>query len=418
MSSRTRDLSTRRSLARAAACYTAAMARKVLILSASAGAGHVRAAQALERAFQVRKDVDEVRHVDALEYTNKVFRTLYSKAYIEMVDRAPDVLGWLYDALDSPWEKERRRLAWDKLNTRPFVKLLEREQPDLIVCTHFTPAEMVSWMKAKHRLSCPQTIVVTDFDVHAMWLCHHFEHYCVALDETREHLVRLGIPAERVSTTGIPIDPVFAEPKDKRATRQRLGLAPDATTILLSAGGFGVGPVEHIVTTLFGLEHKAQVVAVCGRNAELKTRMDKLAAKSAGRRGTLVPVGYTTAMDEYMSAADVLVGKPGGLTTSEALAKGLLFLIVNPIPGQEERNSDHLLEEGAAIRCNNLPVLAWKLDRLLADDARLARMRANVARLAKPHAARDVAALSLALVGAPVRRALDAPRRRREGANN
>jgi processive 1,2-diacylglycerol beta-glucosyltransferase len=376
-----------------------AMANKVLILSASAGAGHVRAAQALERAFHATGIVREVHHVDALEFTNKVFRTIYSKTYIDMVDRAPEVLGWLYDVLDSPWEKERRRLAWDKLNTRPFVKLLEREQPDLIVCTHFLPAEMVSWMKAKHRLRCPQTIVVTDFDVHAMWLCHHYEQYFVALDETREHMIRLGIPAAKVTATGIPIDPVFAETKDKAATRKKLGLAANRTTILLSAGGFGVGPVEHIVTTLLDLEHPAQVVAICGRNAELKTRMDKLAAKSSARRGTLVPVGYTTAMDEYMSAADVLVGKPGGLTTSEALAKGLLLVIVNPIPGQEERNSDHLLEEGAAIRCNNLPVLSFKIDRLLDDAPRLARMKENVHRLARPNAARDVVRLSLALAG-------------------
>ena len=384
---------------RKARATPAAMTNKVLILSASAGAGHVRAAQALERAFQATETVGEVRHVDALEFTNKVFRTIYSKTYIEMVDKAPEVLGWLYDVLDSPWEKERRRLAWDKLNTRPFVKLVEREQPDLIVCTHFLPAEMVSWMKAKHRLVCPQTIVVTDFDVHAMWLCHHYEHYFVALDETREHMIRLGIPPEKVSTTGIPIDPVFAEAKDKAAMRSKLGLAANRTTILLSAGGFGVGPVEHIVTTLMALEHPAQIVAICGRNAELKTRMDELAARPNARRGTLVPVGYTTAMDEYMSAADVLVGKPGGLTTSEALAKGLLFLIVNPIPGQEERNSDHLLEDGAAIRCNNLPVLAYKLDRLLDDPARLARMRESVARLAKPNAARDVVRISLALAG-------------------
>jgi processive 1,2-diacylglycerol beta-glucosyltransferase len=374
--------------------------RKILILSASAGAGHVRAAQALERAFAAAGGAGEVHHVDALQLTNKVFRTLYSKTYIELVDRAPDVLGWLYDALDSPWQKERRRLAWDKLNTRPFVRMLEREQPDLIVCTHFLPAEMVSWMKAKQRLACPQVIVVTDFDVHAMWLCHHYEHYCVALDETREHLIRLGIPPEKVSTTGIPIDPLFAEHKDKAAMRAKLGLAADTTTILLSAGGFGVGPIEHIVTTLRRLAHPAQIVAICGRNAELLARMQALAARPDGGAGMLVPVGYTTAMDEYMSAADVLVGKPGGLTTSEALAKGLLFVIVNPIPGQEERNSDHLLEAGAAIRCNNLPVLAYKLDRLLDDAGRVTRMRQSVARLARPHAARDVVRIALGLAAA------------------
>jgi processive 1,2-diacylglycerol beta-glucosyltransferase len=374
------------------------MLGRVLILSASAGAGHIRAAQALDRAFTDVGAAREVHHVDTLQYTNKVFRTLYSKAYIELVDRAPDVLGWLYDWLDTPWEKERRRLAWDKLNTRPFVRMIEKHRPDLVLCTHFLPAEIISWLKAKGRLACPQAIVVTDFDVHAMWLCHHFEHYFVAIDETREHLVRLGIPREKVTVSGIPIDPVFAVPKAKDAMRRKLGLRPDGTVVLLSAGGFGVGPLEHAVTSLLELRHPAQVVVVCGRNEELRRRLDALAADRAGGSNALAVVGYTTEMDEYMSAADVFVGKPGGLTTSEALARALLLVIVNPIPGQEERNSDHLLEQGAAIRCNNLPVLAYKIDELLDDPARAASMHERAHRLARPDAARDIVQKAMTLV--------------------
>jgi processive 1,2-diacylglycerol beta-glucosyltransferase len=374
------------------------MLGKVLILSASAGAGHVRAAQALERAFADLGAAREVRHVDALQFTNKVFRTLYSKTYLDLVDRAPDVLGWLYDWLDTPWEKERRRLAWDKLNSVRFVRMLERYQPDLVLCTHFLPAEIISWLKAKARLGCAQAIVVTDFDVHAMWLCHHFEQYFVAIEETREHLVRLGIPANKVTVSGIPIDPVFAERKDKGAIRPKYGLAPDRTTVLVSAGGFGVGPIEHLVTSLLGLHHPAQVVVICGRNEELKHRLDTVATERPAGGNALVPVGCTTEMDEYMTAADVMVGKPGGLTTSEALAKELLLVIVNPIPGQEERNSDHLLEQGAALRCNNLPVLGYKIDRLLDDPARMAAMRAAATRLAHPDAARDVVRKAIELV--------------------
>src|SRR5918997_4783899 len=218
------------------------MFNKVLILSASAGAGHVRAAEAVERAVREAGAAREVKHVDTLRYTNKVFRTLYSKAYIELVNKSPEVLGWLYDALDKPWKNERRRLALDKLNTRPFVRMLQEEGPDICVCTHFLPAEIISWLKAKRRIAARQAVVVTDFDVHAMWLCHHYEQYFVALDETREHLVRLGIPAEKVTTSGIPIDPVFAEPKGKQEMRAKHGLKPDVTTLLVSAGGFGVGP--------------------------------------------------------------------------------------------------------------------------------------------------------------------------------
>jgi len=307
------------------------------------------------------------------------------------VNRMPEVMGWLYDHLDKPWKNERRRLAFDKLNTRPLVNLLKEYEPDIAICTHFLPSEILSWLKAKARIACPQAIVVTDFDVHAMWLCRHYEQYFVALDETRMHMEKLGIHPGKLTVSGIPIDPVFSLSKDKREMRIKHGLAPDKTTILVSAGGFGVGRVEDLSTCLSELQHEAQVVVLCGRNEELKKRLDKRAAKRPpGSRRSIINIGYTTLMDEFMSASDILLGKPGGLTTSEALAKGLVFVIVNPIPGQEERNSDHLLEEGVAIRCNNLPVLAYKVDRLLDDTARLARMQANVYRLARPHAARDI----------------------------
>jgi processive 1,2-diacylglycerol beta-glucosyltransferase len=367
------------------------MANKVLLLSASAGAGHVRAAEALEKAFKENSAETEVRHVDVLNYTNKIFRHLYSQAYIDLVNKMPEVPGWIYDRLDTPWKNERRRLALDKLNTRPFVKMLREYQPDMIVCTHFLPAEIVSWLKAKERIASRQAIVVTDFDVHAMWLCHHYEQYFVAIDEARAYLEAVGIPAQKITVTGIPIDPVFARHKQKAEMRRKHGLANDRITILISAGGFGVGAMEPIIASLLQLQTRSQVVAICGRNAELKQRLTKMAARlRADARVSLKPFGYTNEMDELMAAADLVLGKPGGLTTSEALAKGLVFVIVNPIPGQEERNSDHLLEAGVGIRCNNLPTLAYKLDRLLADEKRFARMQRNSRGMAQPNAAKEI----------------------------
>jgi processive 1,2-diacylglycerol beta-glucosyltransferase len=365
--------------------------KKVLLLSASAGAGHLRAAQAVERAFLEMGAASEVRHVDTLEYTTKVFRNLYSKAYIDMVNKAPELLGWLYDQFDKPWTNERLRLAFDKLNTRPFVQLLKEYQPEITVCTHFLPAEIISWLKAKERANYQQSIVVTDFDVHALWLCHHFEHYFVALEETRVHLQKLGLPGDKITVSGIPVDPVFARQKDRAAMRQKHGLRPDATTLLVSTGGFGVGPIRDLMRSVLELRHPAQIVVICGRNQELKAKLDSMIARLT--RTPLVAVkiiGYTQEMDEYMAASDLVLGKPGGLTTSEALAKGLIFVVVNPIPGQEERNADHLLEEGVAIRCNNLPALAYKIDRLLDDPERLARMRDHVRQLARPDSAKTI----------------------------
>ena len=371
------------------------MPKRILLLSASAGAGHVRAAQAIEKAFEEigaeTGERHEVQHLDILNYTNKVFRHLYSKAYIDLVNKMPEVPGWFYDKLDKPWKNERRRLALDKLNTRPLVKLLREYHPDLIVCTHFLPAEIVSWLKAKERLSSRQVIIVTDFDVHAMWLVHHYEHYFVAIEEARVYLEALGIPPEKITVSGIPIDPVFGRLKDKQEMRAKHGLAADRTTILLSAGGFGVGSVDALIAALMPLKHRAQVVAICGRNEELRKRLYRQALRlKEDATVTVKPVGYTNEMDELMAASDIVLGKPGGLTTSEALAKGLVFAIVNPIPGQEERNSDHLLEAGVGIRCNNLPTLAYKLDRLLADPARFATMQANARKMAHPNAAKEI----------------------------
>jgi processive 1,2-diacylglycerol beta-glucosyltransferase len=363
---------------------------RILILSASAGAGHLRAAQAIEQAV-CAKGACEVRHVDVLDYTTKMFRRLYQKAYIDLVNHAPKALGLLYDHLDKPWKYERRRLALDQLNTRPFVELIKSYDPVWAVCTHFLPAEIISWLKARRRLRARLAVVVTDFDVHGMWLYRHVDRYFVALDETREHLTRLGILPETITVSGIPIDPRFAAPFDKQMLRRKHGLEADRTTILIAAGGFGVGPVEHIVSSMCQLTHRAQVLVICGRSEDLKRRVERAATVADGGNVTIKVIGFTSEMHELMAAADLLVGKPGGLTTSEALARGLALVVVNPIPGQEERNADHLLEQGAAIRCNNLPVIAWKIDRLLGDPARLSTMQERARQLARPDAASEIA---------------------------
>lgn len=367
------------------------MLKRVLILSASAGAGHLRAAQAVEKAFLELKAAEEVRNIDTLEYTNPVFHQLYSKAYIEIVNKTPELFGWFYKHFDKPWQNEHRRLAFDQLNARPFVKMLQEYQPDIAVCTHFLPAEIISWLKGKKRINTRQAIVITDFDLHAFWLCHHYEHYFVAIEETKIHLEQLGFPSDKITVSGIPIDPVFAEHKDKKKMRRLHNLEPDLPTILVSAGGFGVGPVEKLTQSLMKMHKKAQIITICGKNTELKNKVDKFVTNLPSDAVVQFhPVGYTDQMDSYMAASDLILGKTGGLTTSEALAKGLGFVIVDPIPGQEQRNADHLLEEGVAIKCNNWPVLAYKIDKLLDNQKHLAQMQLKARNLASPSAAHDI----------------------------
>ena len=220
------------------------------------------------------------------------FATLYSKAYIDLVNKAPEVLGWLYDHLDVPGRNEKLRLAFDRLNTVPFINFLNKFQPDVAICTHFLPSEIISWLKSEKKVDILNAVVVTDLDVHAMWLCQFTEQYFVAMEETKVHLVALGVPESNVTVSGIPIDPVFAVAKDPQAMRRKHGLDQDRFTILVSAGGFGVGPVEHIIESLSGLSRPAQVVVVCGRNEELLARLANVVLRFTQRPGRRVPLAW------------------------------------------------------------------------------------------------------------------------------
>ena len=373
---------------------------RVLLLSASSGAGHVRAAQALEKAFAARGDCI-VEHVDVIQHVSKVFQRLYDKTYISMVRRVPELMGVLYDRTDRPWEKMRQRLAIDRLNTQPMIRMLKRVQPDLCVATHFLPAEIIAWLIAKKKLCAHNAIVVTDYDVHAMWLCRTVDRYYVAIPEAAEYLNGIGVPREIIRVTGIPVDPLFSVAVDRAAARKHLSLDADAPVILIAAGGYGIGPVEQLVRDLLALRKPWQIAAIAGKSEQVKQKLDEIAARAGDLPGgapRLVPVGFTKEMDQYMAAADLLVGKAGGLTTSEALARALPMALIEPIPGQEERNADHLLEEGAAIRCNNLPAAAWKIAGLVDDAERLVRMKDAARKLGRPNAASEIAADVLKLL--------------------
>lgn len=362
------------------------MKKRVLIMSASAGSGHIRAAEALKERFEKDERVAEVRHEDSLKFGTKPYRDFYSKLYIKMVRSTPDVLGALYQMSDSPWRTDSVRIALDRLNTRPLVKFIDDFKPDITVCTHFMPAGIIAHLMENDLLETRLSIVVTDFDVHAMWLARTFHRYFVAIDEAKAYMETLGMPPERVTVSGIPISEEFLGEVDRAALRKAHGLDPDKTTLLVSAGTFGVGPAAQVVAQLRRLRHDAQIVVICGRSEELQGQIQ--AATQGDKRFHVQ--GYTTRMHEMMKLSDLFIGKPGGLTTAEALTCGLPMVIFAPIPGQEVRNSDHLLEDGVALKSNELATIAFKIDRLLDDPARLATMRAATRRLAHPHATRSI----------------------------
>jgi processive 1,2-diacylglycerol beta-glucosyltransferase len=373
---------------------------RILILSASSGAGHVRAAQALEQAFLAHGGCS-VEHVDALDYVSKLFQKIYNDAYVTMMRRAPNLLGLIYKTMDQPWQDPAPRLAWDRLNAQPMIRVLKRVQPDLCIATHFLPAEILAWLTAKKKLHAKDAVVVTDYDVHATILSGSMDRYYLALPEAAEYMAGIGVAREKLAVTGIPIDPRFEIPLERQEARRKLALSAHAPILLLSAGGYAVGPLEQLVRDLLAREHPWQIVAIAGKAEQLRKRLEQI-ARNAGTLsdGTprLVTAGFTREIDQYMAAADVLIGKAGGLTTSEALARGLPMVLIDPIPGQEERNADHLLEAGVAIRCNNLPAAAWKIAKLLDCPEKLRAMCAAAKGMARPNAARAIVQDALRLL--------------------
>src|SRR6516162_10754784 len=363
------------------------MKKRVLIISTSAGTGHVRAGEALTKVFEEHPNVSEVVHSDALDFTNKLFRDFYSKLYARLIRNAPEFLGWWYKESDEPWKTDGMRLMLDRLNTGPLVKFIRQFNPHITVCTHFMPAGIISHLIAKNLLDAHLSIVVTDLDFHAMWLSRRFHRYFVAIEETRVHLEELGLPKNRITVSGIPIDPEFGMPIDRVAARLDFGLHPTRPTLLLSAGALGVGPAEFVVQRLKNLRSRPQTIVVCGRSREARERV----MQQVGRDHENFKVfGYTGRMPELMKISDLFIGKPGGLTTAEALTCGLPMVIVSPIPGQEERNSDHLLEDGVAVKCNEMTTIAFKIDSLLDDPTRIDEMRRRAFALSRPEAARTI----------------------------
>jgi processive 1,2-diacylglycerol beta-glucosyltransferase len=371
---------------------------RILVLSASVGAGHMRAAQAVELALRELAPDAVIRNVDVLELTNPAFRRVYGKAYLDLVNLAPHVLGYFYDLLDKPLregsKRDRLRLAVQKMNLRRFIDLIEDEPWDLAVNTHFLPAEIIASLRRKDRTGLRQMTVTTDFETHRLWVHQPCERFFTATEEGALYLQHFGVPASDTMVTGIPIHPVFAKPKDQKDCRRRQGIGTDRPVILQLAGGFGVGPVVQLYQALLSVERPVEVVVVSGRNAELKKELEAVAPPSRHRVKVL---GFTDQIDELMASADLVVSKPGGLTTSEVLARGAALVVVNPIPGQESRNSDYLLEEKAAIKANHTATLAHKVEQLLDNPARLAEIRANALRIARPQAAYEVARQALAM---------------------
>ncbi|HLJ94840.1 MAG TPA: glycosyltransferase [Gemmataceae bacterium] len=379
---------------------------RILILTASVGTGHLRAAEALALALRQMVPQATIESADVLALATAPFRYCYAQFYLDLIHWAPEILGIIYNHFDRPCRPKygpwyRLRVKLEEANLRPYISLLKSKPWDVIINTFFLPAEIVAALRRRGEFAIPQVMVVTDFETHRNWVTQPCELYCTATQEAAQYLQWMGVPASATAVTGIPIHPVFRQPKDRTACRQRQGFAGDRPAVLLLAGGHGAGPIEEPLLALLESKPSLDVLVVAGQNVQAQKRLRAIVPPPRHRVRIL---GYTDQMDELLAAADLVVTKPGGLTVSEALARGAGLMLINPIPGQEERNCDYLLEQGAAIKVNHLPTLRHKIAELLGHPATLERLRNNARRLGRPHAAFEVARRALALLHPEVER--------------
>lgn len=364
--------------------------KRLLLLSVSAGAGHMRAAEAIRAHAALHETGVAATHLDVMDYVPAGFRKLYTDFYIGLVNRHPVLWGYLYqltnDASPDGFMQALRR-AIERLNTRSLRKQIAAFEPDAIICTHFLPAEILAHMTRKSRLDCPVWVQVTDFDLHRMWVQPHMRGYFAANDEVAFRMRAQGIPAHSIHVTGIPIMPAFALAPDRDACARELGIDPQRRTVLLMGGGAGLGSLDQVAARLMEAEPDFQMIALAGKNRDALHALQRIAVRYPGR---LLPHGFTERVERLMACADIVITKPGGLTTSECLALGLPMILNSPIPGQEERNADFLLEQGVALKASDAVTLEYRLRHLLQHPARLAEMRARARALARPSAARQV----------------------------
>ncbi len=362
---------------------------RVLIVSASIGSGHVAAGRAIAATLTARGAT--VEHVDLLDYTSTPFRRLYRQAYFDLVRTAPDLVDWLGKRLDVSREAKTRQARLRARLTRLISYHLPRQidafHPDLIVHTHFLGAEILSTRKRGQGI--PQVEVITDFLVHGLHLHPLMRRYYVAHEELAVHLRAVGVDAAKVRVTGIPIDARFADLPTRSAARETLALDPDRDVLLIMAGGMEAKATTEMLRQLGALPWPLMVVVVTGRSEALRNQLTA-AVDGSDALVRFRVLGYTHEVPTWMAAADLLAGKPGGLTTSEALAAGLPFAVVQPYPLQEEANANFLVEGGAGMRIDPLTTFAYKVQRFLASRERRGAMAQAARALGRPNAAADV----------------------------
>ncbi len=367
---------------------------KIFIFHATAGHGHKKVAEVLSKALQSRGLANsDVRVFDSLDLTPWVFKKTYPASYFYSVKYTPKVWGFFYENLDLPGPysmlRPLRHCA-NRLNGGAILDLVKKENPDVLVCTHFFTAELFASAKQGGEIKARLITIITDFLPHTFWVNEGTDIYWVMSEETRAELLKRGVPDDKIKVGGIPVDSIFQPSGNRKVILEKHGLAPDKFTLLLTSGSFGLGPQEEILKALGAFKDRIQCLVVCGQNSNLKSRLE-----SQSYSFPVKIFGFVDFMPDLMEASDLMIAKPGGSTTTESLAKGLPMIVMEPIPGQESRNAGVLENRYASFSMKNPEDVRVILNAVFENPALLESKKKAMAQLAKPHAAEDLVSFIL-----------------------
>jgi len=369
-------------------------AKKVLLLYITVLSGHHHAAVAVEKAIGILSPETVVKTINCFNYTNPILEKIIVRTYSGIIKRTPEVWEYLYDNPKLVKKTQRFKDLIHRYNSSKMKSLIGEFEPDVIVCTQAFPCGMVADYKTSFNRDIPLVGILTDFHPHSYWIYEAVDRYVVASELTKAKLVENGIEPERICVLGIPIDLGFNARPETDKLFKNLRLVKGPKTVLIMGGSRGIGPIRRMVMALDRTDSDVQIIVVSGQNAKLYSYF---AAKSRRFKKKVVVTKYAENINELMSISDMIITKPGGLTVSEALAKGLPIVIINPIPGQEAKNTQFLTQHRVALRAKNESDLAILVDRLCRMPSKLRAMKKASAILGRPGSALDTARMVLGL---------------------
>lgn len=356
--------------------------------------GHRSAAIAIEKALKTLRPDTEIMNINAFNYTNPIAEKVVNRIYMSVIKSTPQIWEYLYDNPTVMKKIERLKKNLHSLNSPKFKSLFDKFKPDAVICTQAFPCGMVADFKEAYNSKLPLLAVLTDYVPHAYWVYDKVDYYITPSEEVSRQLVKKNVPPDKIKTFGIPFDNKFNKTPSRYGIMQKLKLRPNTPVLLIMGGGQGLGPIKTIVKSLEKSKFDFQEIIVAGTNKKLYNSLKKKIEKSGKK---IMLFGFIDNIDELMSVADIIITKPGGITTAEALTKGVPMVIVKPIPGQEANNSRYLTEKGVAVKIDRPKDINLAVEGLLGNPEKLNAMRQAAKSIAKPNSSMDTARLILSL---------------------